>query len=117
MKNYTLFQTLKILLNSIIARCRFCYFFFIIFKKSFSVFPAASSNDLFDTDIYALCYTARSRPRTMMRKINNIIHCKDIFNGCYQSINGGLLKWFSDGDNGLVCSQLLMLFSPGSIFL
>ena len=62
-----------------IIRCLFCYFFVIIFKKVYLVFPTASSNDLIAIDIYALCYTARSHPTTMRRK-NNVIHCKETFN-------------------------------------
>ena len=89
----------------------------MIFKKVFSVFPLASSNDLIDIDIYALCYTARSHSRTMKRKINNIIHCKDIFNAFRHCIDGSPFNWFSEGGNGLVCSQPLMLILPGSIFL
>ena len=50
-----------------------------------------------------------------MRKISNIIHCKYIFNAFRHCIDGSLFKWFSEGDNGLVCGQPLMLISPGSI--
>ena len=95
----------------------FCYFFVIEFKKVFPVFPTASSNYLIYIDIYAFCFTTRSRPTTMRRKISNIIHYEDIFNPSSLCIYESSFKWFSEGDNELACGQPLMLISPGNIFL
>ena len=57
----------------------FCYFFVIIFRKVFPVFPTASSNDLIYIDIYASCFTTRSRPTTMRRKVTILFTLKISF--------------------------------------
>ena len=92
----------------------FCYFFVMIFENVSLDFLLASSNDLIDIDICALCYTARIRPRTMMRKLTISFTVKISLMHC---IDGSLFRWFSEGDNGLVYSQPLILILRGSIFL
>ena len=79
--------------------CILCYFSVIVFKNVLLVFPI-------NIDIYVFYVTTRNPPTSMRRKINNIIHSKDILNPSPHCINGTTFKWFSWGDNELVCGQL-----------
>ena len=63
------------------------------------------------------CFATKSHPTTMRRKINNIINYEDIVNPSPHCIYGSSFKWFSVGDNELVCGQPLNFVTPRNVLL